>query len=52
MTPYLEKRPFEPLKQKTLFTKAAVAIDTVAWLGGIDISPTTLYDKSVLIARE
>lgn len=47
MTPYLVKKPFEPLKQKSFFSKAKVVICTVAWPGGIDISPATLYDKSI-----
>jgi hypothetical protein len=46
-TPYLEKGAFKKLKNKTLFNQAYVAFDTVCWPGNLDISPDTLYDKSV-----
>jgi len=46
-TPYLEKGVFKKLKDKTLFNQAYVAFDTVCWPGNLDISPDTLYDKSV-----
>jgi hypothetical protein len=46
-TPYLEKGVFKKLKNKTLFNQAYVAFDTVCWPGNLDISPNTLYDKSV-----
>jgi hypothetical protein len=46
-TPYLEKGVFKKLKNKTLFNQAYVAFDTVCWPGNLDISPDTLYDKSV-----
>ena len=46
-TPYLEKGVFKKLKNKSLFNQAYVAFDTVCWPGNLDISPVTLYDKSV-----
>ena len=46
-TPYLEKGVFKKLKNKALFNQAYVAFDTVCWPGNLDISPITLYDKSV-----
>ena len=46
-TPYLEKGVFKKLKNKTLFNQAYVAFDTVCWPGNLDISPDTLYDKSI-----
>jgi len=41
MLPYLEKKPFTPLKGP-LFTKAFVDYGTVCWPGNIDIAPETL----------
>jgi hypothetical protein len=46
-SPYLEKGVFTKLKDKKLFNQAYVAFDTVCWPGNLDISPDTLYDKSV-----
>jgi hypothetical protein len=46
-TPYLEKGVFKKLKDEALFKQAYVAFDTVCWPGNLDISPKTLYDKSV-----
>jgi Protein of unknown function (DUF2442) len=46
-SPYLEKGVFKKLKDKTLFNQAYVAFDTVCWPSNLDISPDTLYDKSV-----
>lgn len=46
-TPYLEKGVFKKLKDEALFKQAYVAFDTVCWPGNLDISPETLYDKSV-----
>lgn len=47
MKPYLEKRPFMPLKGSTLFAQARVDYGTVVWPGDIDIAPETLYDRSL-----
>ena len=46
MTPYLEKKPYTPLKHVPLFLKARVAYGTVVWPGNIDIAPETLWDHS------
>ena len=48
-TPYLEKGVFKKLKDETLFKQAYVAFDTVCWPDNLDISPETLYDKSVVV---
>ena len=51
MIPYLHKKPFEPLQRPSLFALATVDYGTVVWPGSIDISPDTLYDRSVLLAN-
>ena len=51
-TPYLEKGVFMKLKDKKLFNQAYVAFDTVCWPGNLDISPDTLYDKSVILITD
>ena len=48
-TPYLEKGVFKKLKDEALFKQAYVAFDTVCWPNNLDISPETLYDKSVVV---
>ena len=48
-TPYLEKGVFKKLKDEALFKQAYVAFDTVCWPDNLDISPETLYDKSVVL---
>lgn len=50
MTPYLEKKPFGPLKGAHLFAKASVDYGTVVWPGDIDIAPETLYHRSLPFA--
>lgn len=45
--PYLEKGIFRRLKDPMLFKQAYVAFDTVCWPGNLDISPATLYDRSL-----
>ena len=47
MTPYLDKGVFEQLRDVTLFKQAYIAWDTVCWPGELDISPDTLYLKSI-----
>ena len=44
MAPWLEKRPFQPLKDLSLFARASVGQGTVVWPGDLDIAPETLYD--------
>nr|WP_223293754.1 DUF2442 domain-containing protein [Gallionella capsiferriformans] len=47
MSPYLEKKPFSPLKVLSLFAMASVDYGTVVWPGNIDMAPETLYARSV-----
>ena len=47
MEPYLDKKPFIPLKGEVLFAKASVECGTVVWPGQIDIAPETLYHRSL-----
>lgn len=48
--PYLEKKPFDRLKETTSFYGAHVNYGTVCWPGELDIAPETLYDNSVPMA--
>lgn len=48
MTAYLHKKPFNRLTENNRFMSAHIEYDTVVWEGNIDISPETLYDRSVL----
>ena len=47
MAPYIDKKPFNRLKDSPLFTLASIDYGTVIWPGNIDIAPETLYDGSV-----
>ena len=47
MRPYLDKKPFNRIKDAPLFVQASVDYGTVVWPGNIDIAPETLYDLSV-----
>jgi hypothetical protein len=47
MTYLMDKKPFCRLKEKALFDLATVDYGTVVWPGNIDISPETLYDRSI-----
>jgi hypothetical protein len=47
MSPYMDKRPFNRLKDSPIFNCAHVDYGTVVWPGNIDIAPETLYDDSV-----
>ncbi len=47
MSPYMDKKPFNRLKDSSAFNGAHVDYGTVVWPGNIDIAPETLYDLSV-----
>jgi hypothetical protein len=47
MSPYMAKKPFDRLKNSSVFKCAHVDYGTVVWPGNIDIAPETLYDLSV-----
>lgn len=47
MTPYMDDKPFNRLKNLSLFNCARVEYGTVVWPGNIDIAPETLYDRSI-----
>ncbi len=47
MAAYLHKKPFNRLIENNRFMSAHVDYGTVVWEGNIDISPETLYDRSV-----
>lgn len=47
MKPYLEHKPFEKLKNFSLFEQAHIKYGTVAWPGNIDIDPELLYEYSI-----
>ena len=50
MRPYLDKKPFNKIKDAPLFAQARVDYGTVVWPGNIDIAPETLYDRSTPLA--
>lgn len=47
MSPYMDKKPFDRLKNSSVFNCAHVDYGTVVWPGNIDIAPETLYDRSI-----
>ena len=49
MSPYLDRGVFVRLKNPGFFRLACVELGTVAWPGGLDIAPETLYYKSTEI---
>jgi Protein of unknown function (DUF2442) len=49
MSPYMDKKPFNRLKNSPIFNCAHVDYGTVVWSGEIDIAPETLYDRSIPI---
>lgn len=46
LTPYLERRVFNCLKNRALFKAARVVAGSVEWPGEIDLSYDTLYLES------
>ena len=46
MSPYMEKKPFNRLRDSHTFNCAHVNYGTVVWPCNIDIAPETLYDRS------
>lgn len=46
MASYMDKKPFNRLKNSPVFKCAYVDYGTVVWPGNIDIAPETLYDRS------
>jgi hypothetical protein len=43
---YLSRGPvFEPLKDRTFFSKATVEGGAIAWSSGADVAPEALYEK-------
>jgi hypothetical protein len=52
MSAYLHKKPFNRLIENNRFMSAHVDYGTVVWEGNIDISPETLYDRSVPLDQE
>jgi Protein of unknown function (DUF2442) len=49
MSPYMDKKPFNRLKNSPIFNCAHVDYGTVVWPGDLDIAPETLYDRSIPI---
>ena len=43
MTPWLDRPPYQPLRNPALFNRARVECGTVVWPGGLDIDPETLH---------
>ncbi|MCL2158838.1 MAG: DUF2442 domain-containing protein [Oscillospiraceae bacterium] len=50
--PYLKFKPFNELKNKTLFDTVKIAGLSVEWLHGQDICPDELYYNSVPVAKQ
>jgi hypothetical protein len=46
-TPYLTKGIFTALQDQDFFQQARVKAGTVCWPNDMDLSPETLFDKSV-----
>jgi len=46
MKPLLQIKPFDRLKDPSLFSRATIDYGTVVWPGNIDVAPETLYLES------
>ena len=49
VSPFLHFPVFEPLRETTYFSRVKVDHGTVAWPGGIDFDPDTLYLDSTAL---
>lgn len=49
MNPFLDRKPFDRLRNSPIFFKASIHYGTVTWPGNIDIAPETLWARSVPI---
>ena len=49
VSPFLHFPAFEPLKETAYFSRAKIDHGTVAWPGGIDFDPDTLYMDSTVL---
>lgn len=52
MAPYLERKPWAPIKPLPRFMQAAAVDGTVIWPGNIDMSPEILHDSSIEIEEQ
>lgn len=48
-TPYLKKGIFTALQDPSFFLQAHVKSGTVCWPNNMDLSPETLFDKSLAV---
>jgi hypothetical protein len=46
MSRFMDEKPYNRIKNTSIFMKASVAYGTVVWPGNIDIAPETLYSLS------
>jgi hypothetical protein len=45
-TPYLGKGLFQTLQNEAVFQQVKLCSGSIAWPGGLDLSPETLFDRS------
>jgi hypothetical protein len=45
-SPYLNKGLFQALQNEAVFRQVKLCGGSVAWPGGLDLSPETLFDRS------
>ncbi len=46
-TPYLNKGLFKALQNEAVFNQVRLCSGSIAWPGGLDLSPETLFDRSI-----